>query len=131
MKMLWLLALTFLLAQPLIAVETDATSKKNGVTKKEEKPSGRAKVAARSLTSAQRYRLLEMLNEGTESTLRSLPGIGATRALAIQKARPYIEVIDLLKAEGVGEQSLVDIVAHARAGFPVPREGAQKSANKK
>jgi hypothetical protein len=67
----------------------------------------------------QRYRLLEILNEGNESMLRSLPGIGATRALAIQKARPYIQVIDLLKAEGVGEQSLVDIVAHAKAGFPL------------
>lgn len=110
MKLLSILCLAALIAQPITAA---------GPGKKEPKPSGRAKVAALSLTAEQRYRLLEILNEGNESMLRSLPGIGATRALAIQKARPYIQVIDLLKAEGVGEQSLVDIVAHAKAGFPL------------
>ncbi|GEP41650.1 hypothetical protein [Brevifollis gellanilyticus] len=120
MKMLWLLCFALLMAPPVMSAETG---------RKEPKPSGRAKVAALSLTSAQRYRLLEILNEGNESMLRSLPGIGGTRALAIQKARPYLEVIDLLKAEGVGEQSLVDIVAHAKAGFPVTKE--EKSNTKK
>lgn len=120
MKLLSLLCLAILMAQPLMAAEAG---------KKEPKPSGRAKVAALSLTSEQKFRLLEVLNEGNESMLRSLPGIGATRALAIQKARPYLEVIDLLKAEGVGEQSLVDIVAHAKAGFPVTKE--EKSSTKK
>ncbi|MES2593692.1 MAG: hypothetical protein V4662_00060 [Verrucomicrobiota bacterium] len=128
MKWLCLLCISILMAQPIPAAEAGG---KGAVPKKEQKPSGRAKVAALSLTPDQRYRLVEILNEGNESTLRSLPGIGATRAAAIQKGRPYFQVIDLLKAEGVGEQSLVDIVAHAKAGFPLPQKDKAKSGSTK
>ncbi len=82
------------------------------------KPSGRVQVAAKMLTPAERLKLLSILNEGDDQALQSLPGIGATRAAAIKKARHLIDPIDLVKVEGIGDQTFVDIIAHAKAGFP-------------
>jgi hypothetical protein len=87
------------------------------------KPSGRAQVAAKTLTPAERLRLLSILNEGDDIALQSLPGIGATRAAAIKKARPLTDTLDLVKVEGIGDSMLVEIVAHAKAGFPDRRAG--------
>jgi hypothetical protein len=100
------------------------------------KPSGRAQVAAKTLTPAERTRLLSILNEGDDQALQSLPGIGATRAVAIKKARPLTDPVALVKVEGIGDSTLVDIVAHAKAGFPeakkeeaeVPQAPARKPA---
>lgn len=82
------------------------------------KPSGRVQVAAKMLTPAERLKLLGILNEGDDQALQSLPGIGSTRAVAIRKARPIIDPVDLVKVEGIGDQTFVDIITHAKAGFP-------------
>lgn len=82
------------------------------------KPSGRAQVAAKTLTPVERTRLLTILNEGDDPALQSLPGIGATRTSAIKNARPFTDPVDLVKVEGIGDSTLVEIVAHANAGFP-------------
>lgn len=82
------------------------------------KPSGRVQVAAKMLTPAERLKLLSILNEGDDQALQSLPGIGATRAAAIKKARHLTDPVDLVKVEGIGDQTFVDIITHAKAGFP-------------
>lgn len=87
------------------------------------KPSGRVQVAAKMLTPAERLKLLGILNEGDDQALQSLPGIGATRAVAIKKARHLTDPVDLVKVEGIGDQTFVDIIAHAKAGFPDRRLG--------
>jgi DNA uptake protein ComE-like DNA-binding protein len=87
------------------------------------KTSGRAQVAAKTLTPAERLKLLSILNEGDDMALQSLPGIGATRSAAIKKARPFTAPLDLVKVEGIGDSMLVEIVAHAKAGFPDRRAG--------
>ena len=85
---------------------------------KNAKPSGRVQVAAKTLTPAQQTRLLEVLNSGDDLTLMSLPHIGQARAIAIVKSRPIIQPLDLVKVEGIGDQTFVDIINHAKAGFP-------------
>lgn len=130
-----LLVLGFCLASP--AAESKSSSKKPASTKtaaketakKEsaEKPSGEAVKLADSLTEAQSKKLLSILNEGDEKALASLPGVGKKRAGAIQKARPFKDVASATLVEGVGEGTLKEWVAHAKAGFP---EAKEKSAEK-
>ncbi len=92
------------------------------------KPSGRVQVAAKTLAPAQRTKLLEILNSGDDVTLMSLPHIGQTRALAIMKARPIINLVDLVKVEGIGDQTFVDIIVHAKAGFPETEPACSKKS---
>jgi len=116
MKRCLILLILSLLVMPVMAAEPQ--EKKESPAQKPDKPSGRAQVAAKSLTPAQKTKLLTLLNQGDAEALQSLPGIGATRATAIIKARPILEPVDLVQVEGIGEETLVDIVAHVQAGFP-------------
>lgn len=103
---------------------TTESSKKAEATSGEKKISAASQKAADSLTSAQSTKLLEILNKGEDKELTSLPGIGATRAAAVKKARPLKTATDLLSVEGIGEATFEQIVAHAKAGFPA--ESAEK-----
>lgn len=95
------------------------------VPMKDTKPTNRAKVAVKLLSSGQRTQLLDLLNHGEIPKLCTLPGIGETRARNIQKTRPFLDPLDLLKVPGIGEQSLIDIIMHAKAGFPAPAEAGE------
>jgi competence protein ComEA len=116
MKRCIILLILCVVLMPTMAAEPKA--KKGTPVQKPDKPSGRAQVAAKSLTPAQKTKLLTLLNQGDAEALQSLPGIGATRAAAIMKARPVLEPVDLVRVEGIGEETLVEIVAHVQAGFP-------------
>lgn len=127
MKLIITCLLTLGLASFSIAAETPAKKKSSAKAKAEatsDAPSGKAQAAAKSLTPSQRTKLLDLLNQGDDKALQSLPGIGETRAAAIKKARPIKDPVDLVKVEGIGDETLSDIVAHAKAGFP----GADKEA---
>ncbi len=82
------------------------------------RPSARIQVAVKSLTPSQRTRLLDLINHGSEEALLTLPRVGETRAAALKKARPILDLLDLLKVPGIGEQTVIDFVNHARARFP-------------
>lgn len=82
-------------------------------------PSAQVEALANTLTPPQRSRLLAMLNEADGLQLQGLPGIGETRAAAIQKARPFADLTDVVKVEGIGAGTFAGMVAHARAGFPL------------
>jgi Holliday junction resolvasome RuvABC DNA-binding subunit len=139
MKLIITCLLTLGLASFSIAAETPAKKKSSAKAKAEatsDAPSGKALAAAKSLTPSQRTKLLDLLNQGDDKALQSLPGIGETRAAAIKKARPIKDPVDLVKVEGIGDETLADIVAHAKAGFPgadkeapaKPKETAKKKA---
>jgi DNA uptake protein ComE-like DNA-binding protein len=99
---------------------------------KEAKAAGaEAEAATKTLTPGQRTKLMEMLNKGDQGELMSLPGIGAGRAKAIQKARPLASPADLAGVEGVGVATLKEIVAHAKAGFPAAEAGTAKKGTTK
>jgi 3-methyl-2-oxobutanoate hydroxymethyltransferase len=64
-------------------------------------------------------------------------GSCATPGLAVENSRKLREAgADLVKIEGIGDETLADIVAHAKAGFPgadkeapaKPKETAKKKA---
>lgn len=49
------------------------------------------------------------INTASQSELESLPGVGATKALAIIDARPYQSVSDITKVKGIGPSTLEKI----------------------
>jgi Holliday junction resolvasome RuvABC DNA-binding subunit len=107
---------------PLSAAEEKKSAKQASAEKKTagagDKAGSSGSVLGTDLTSAQRTKLMEMLNKGDEAALTSLPGVGPTRAKAIIKARPLKDVAALQSVPGLGEATVSDIVAHAKAGFP-------------
>jgi DNA uptake protein ComE-like DNA-binding protein len=139
-----LLALS--LVQSVTAAEAASEKKKTGILsllkkgEKDPKPSAsEAEAITKSLTPSQKTKLMDIVNKGDDAALTSLPGIGATRAAAIKKARPVAGPEDLIKVEGIGESTLKGMVDHAKAGFPAattsekaaPKKEASKSAEKK
>ena len=99
-----------------------------------DKPNGKEQAAADSLTTAQKNKLMKVINDGDDKALNELPGIGETRAAAIKKARPVADVVDLLKIDGIGEGTFLGIVSWAK-GEPPPEpkkdEGKTKAKTKK
>lgn len=78
----------------------------------------RIQAIAQMLTATQRMKLLDLLNKGRDDSLRSLPGVGETRLDAIKKARPFNDITEVTQVPGVGEGTFIDLVKHAKAGFP-------------
>lgn len=78
----------------------------------------RIQAIAQMLTPTQRMKLLDLLNKGRDDSLRSLPGVGETRLEAIKKVRPFNDITEVTRVPGVGEGTFIDIVKHAKAGFP-------------
>ena len=102
---------------PSKATVTEA-SKKKATAAAQDEASAKAQALAKTLTPSQETQHLEIINKGDDKSLQSLPGIGETRAVAVKKARPLKEPVDLMKIDGIGEGVFADIVAHAKAGFP-------------
>lgn len=78
----------------------------------------RIQAIAQMLTATQRMKLLDLLNKGRDDSLRSLPGVGETRLEAIKTARPFNDITEVTLVPGVGEGTFIDLVKHAKAGFP-------------
>jgi Holliday junction resolvasome RuvABC DNA-binding subunit len=128
MKTFITLITTLLLAFVVNAAETPAKKKaapKKAPAAEEAKPSAKIEAIAKTLTGSQRTKLLNLLNEGDKKALLNIPGIGETRAAAIEKARPFADVTDVVKVEGVGDTTFAEMVAHAKVGFPEKKETAK------
>lgn len=138
MKTILSLLLLCGLTLPVLAAEKKTTTKKPATEEKKpealDKPNGKEQAAADSLTTAQKNKLMKVINDGDDKALNELPGIGETRAAAIKKARPVADVVDLLKIDGIGEGTFLGIVAWAK-GEPPPEpkkdEGKTKAKTKK
>lgn len=129
-------ALLSLFALTLSLNAADTAKKKKAAPKKapaaeSAKPSAKVEAIAKTLTATQRTKLLNVLNEGDEKTLTNLPGIGEARAKAISKARPFADVTDVVRVEGVGETTFAEMVAHAKAGFPQAEKKEAPATKKK
>ncbi|WP_395741645.1 ComEA family DNA-binding protein [Prosthecobacter sp.] len=92
--------------------------------KEAKKPSAKVEALAKTLTAEERARLLSLLNQGDTAALMALPGIGEVRAKAIQNVRPFTDVTDVTRADGVGEGLLAQMIAYAKAGFVQPQKKA-------
>jgi len=86
------------------------------------KPSAKVEAVAKTLTPPQRDQLLFLLNNGDLASLMAIPGIGEARAKAIQQVRPLADVAHVVNADGVGEGLFAQMVAYAKAGFPLPEK---------
>lgn len=120
--MKYLFAVLVLVGMSFSVQAAEAPAKKKAPAKAEAKveaPSAKAQAVAKTLTPLQKTKLLDLLNKGDNKALQSLPGIGETRAKNIVKARPIADPVDLVKVDGIGDATLAEIVAHAKAGFPV------------
>ena len=113
-----------------------ADTKKKSPSKSKPDAAEAAKVPAKieaiakSLTTTQRSKLLDLLNKGDDNSLIAIPGVGETRAEAIKKARPFNDVTDVAKVDGVGEGTFAEMVAHAKAGFPQPEKKEEPAKSK-
>lgn len=87
---------------------------------------GKIEAIAKTLTPAQSTKLLSLLNDGEEAALVAIPGVAATRAAAIKKARPFKDVTEVAKVDGVGEGTFAEMVAYAKAGFPKSEPKAEE-----
>lgn len=136
MKTLFTLLLLLGLSVPMMAAEKKSSTKKKpaAAEKKdvtaEDKPSAKSEAEAKTLTAAQKTKLMKVINEGDDKSLVALPGIGETRAAAIKKARPVGDVLDLLKIEGIGEQTFSDLIKYAKAGMPEATKKEETSESK-
>jgi len=121
-KLIKLLMVCAMLCPLMAADKKGSTDKKAEPVEKKaseaEKPSDKAVAAAKTLTAAQKTKLMEILNDGDDKSVQTLPGIGPKTSAAIIKGRPYADTLDILKVDGIGESTLVKMVAHAKAGFP-------------
>ncbi|MCB1227186.1 MAG: helix-hairpin-helix domain-containing protein [Verrucomicrobiales bacterium] len=87
--------------------------------------------AAAKLTPTQKKGLLDFVNKAEAKDLEKLPGVGATRAKGIQKARPLSDPLDLLKVEGIGEATFSEILTKAKdRTFPKNLDAAAESSSK-
>lgn len=90
------------------------------------KPSAKVQAAAKTLTEPQKTQLLTLLNQGDEAALMGIPGVGAVRAAAIKKARPFVNVTDVMNVDGIGEGIFAGMISYAKAGFVPPEKKAAK-----
>jgi DNA uptake protein ComE-like DNA-binding protein len=95
------------LAEPM---EGDAPQKAARPDKAEAQQAVEQQIAA--IPEAQRAQLLQLVNQGSEAALIALPGIAATRSKAIQSARPFSSIADLLRVPGIGKATLVRILKY-------------------
>lgn len=127
-----LLVISLTLDAAETAPKKKSTAKSKAPAAAEAKPSAKVEAIAKTLTSSQKSKLLDLLNEGDEASLKTIPGVGETRAAAIKKARPFADVTGVVQVEGVGEGTFAEMVAHAKAGFPEPeKKDSKPEASKK
>jgi DNA uptake protein ComE-like DNA-binding protein len=131
MKLLTSILTTLCVAFALNCQAADTAPKKKKSPAK--KPAAEAAKApskleaiAKTLTRSQNTKLLALLNEGEDAALVAIPGVGETRAAAIKKARPFKDVTEVAKVDGVGEGTFAEMVAYAKAGFPKSEAKAEE-----
>ena len=131
MKTLTLLLTILALGVSLSAAETEAKQKSpakpQAPAAEVAKPSAKVEAVAKTLTAAQKTKLLALLNDGDEAALNAIPGVGSVRAAAIKKGRPYADVTNVVSADGIGEGTFAEMVTYAKAGFPQPEKKAAKA----
>lgn len=97
--------------------EVVATERKSPTASAEEKvpaKQGAAKKLASDLTSTQETKLLAFLNEASVKELAVVKGISTTRGAAIEKARPFKTVEEVILITGIGESTFAELVKHGK-----------------
>ena len=88
-----------------------------------------AKEQVADLTTTQKSKMLILLNEGDTERLAMIKGISTTRASAIEKARPFSSIDEVVLVRGIGESTFGEVIAHARS-LTARRTGSSSSSSK-
>ncbi|MCB1229056.1 MAG: helix-hairpin-helix domain-containing protein [Verrucomicrobiae bacterium] len=121
------LAIAAVLALPTFAATTKMSSAKSGnprststtqsksmeVQKVPAKQEAAQKLA-KDLTSTQETKLLTFLNEASVKELTVVRGISTRRGDAIEKARPFKTVDEVILVAGIGESTFAQLVKHGK-----------------
>lgn len=91
---------------------------------------GAAKKLASDLTSTQESKLLGFLNEASVKELAVVKGISTTRGAAIEKARPFKSVDEVILVAGVGEGTFAELIKHGKT-LTRSRSASSSSAGSK
>ncbi len=89
-----------------------------------------AKKKTSSLTTSQKSKLLDLLNEGTGRELDAIKGIAKVRSESIIKARPFRAIDELILVKGIGETTFARVIEHAKT-LPRKKSTSQKSSSTK
>ena len=73
-----------------------------------------ARELAEDLTSTQETKLLAFLNEASIQELAEIKGISTRRGAAIDKARPFESVDEVILIAGIGEGTFAELVKHGK-----------------
>ena len=74
-----------------------------------------AKQQVADLTTTQKSKMLVLLNEGSAKDLSAIRGISSTRAAAIEKARPFKTIDEVVLVRGIGKTTFGEVIEHARS----------------
>ena len=74
-----------------------------------------AKQQVADLTTTQKSKMLVLLNEGSAKDLSAIRGISSTRAAAIEKARPFKSIDEVVLVRGIGKTTFGEVIEHARS----------------
>lgn len=111
--------------------KTAKASSKNKDENKISKADAEAKELVSDLTTSQKKKLLGLLNDGDLEALTAITGVGAVRAKAIMKGRPFKSIEDLREVEGVGNKVFGDVVAYGKNPSGSAKSAKSKTASKK
>jgi len=74
----------------------------------------RARQLMADLTETQQEKLLAFLNEASVKDLDAIHGVSTVRGAAIEKARPFGGIDEVILVSGVGEGTFEEIVKHGK-----------------
>ena len=66
------------------------------------------------MSSANRSKVLKLLNKGKVEDIRKIEGIGEAKAKHLMKGRPYKKVDDAINITGIGEKLFGNIVKQGK-----------------
>ena len=74
----------------------------------------KAEAQVKRLKSADRSKLLKLLNKGKSEEIRQIEGIGEAKVKNLMKGRPYKKVDDAINITGIGEKLFGNIIKQAK-----------------
>ena len=108
-----------LIAGALICASSATAAPKKSESSKEEPKISAEQAAAKELvsdlTTTQKSKMLDLLNEGEAEELAAISGISETRAKAIIKERPFDSIDEVILVKGIGSATFDNVIEHARS----------------
>lgn len=99
---------------PVLESVASSTQKKYWIGKVSPALRRKAEASVKQMKSAERTKLLKLLNSGNTRSLQKIRGIGKVRASYIVKGRPYRTLDAVVDITGIGEKTFANIIKHAK-----------------